>query len=84
LKDVFKATSPNDFKAVLIAPDPYFNSTFENMDLNYWVKNGLLIYNMALTVRKDKPRSHSKIWSDFSQLLVKYLSNKRDINWKRC
>jgi uracil-DNA glycosylase len=53
----------------------------ENGDLNHWAKNGLLMYNMALTVRKDKAGSHSKIWSRFSQLLVEYLSNKRNINW---
>ena len=53
----------------------------ENGNLNHWAENGLLMYNMALTVRKDNAGSHSKIWSSFSQLLVEYLCNKSNINW---
>lgn len=53
----------------------------ENGDLNHWAENGLLMYNMALTVRKDKAGSHSRIWNRFSQLLVEYLASERDINW---
>ena len=49
-------------------------------DLSHWAKQGVLMINMALTVEKSKPGSHSKIWNNFSQLLVKYLSLKK-IKW---
>lgn len=53
----------------------------EDGDLTHWAENGILMINMALTVRKGLAGSHSKIWEKFSELLVKYISSSIETNW---
>jgi len=54
----------------------------ENGDLIYLAKQGILLLNMALTVERGNPGSHSCMWYDFSILLVKYISEKNsNIHW---
>jgi uracil-DNA glycosylase len=54
----------------------------ENGNLTHWARQ-ILMLNMALTVEKSNPGSHSCIWHPFSKLLVRYISEKRgdDIHW---
>jgi len=40
-------------------------------DLSYLSKQGVLLLNVALTVEKDKPGSHSDLWFDFTAFLLK-------------
>lgn len=43
-------------------------------DLTKWAKEGVLLLNTALTVRKGDPNSQINIWKDFSGSLFKYIS----------
>ena len=51
--------------------------------LLHWAESGILLLNMALTVEKGSPGSHSCIWYDFSKLLIQYISQERgdSIHW---
>lgn len=49
----------------------------EDGDLTHWAKQGVLMLNMALTVLKGKAGSHTSIWYDFSEKVVKYIDEKR-------
>lgn len=40
-------------------------------DLSYLSSQGVLLLNAALTVEKDKPKSHSTIWEPFTKFLLK-------------
>jgi uracil-DNA glycosylase len=52
-------------------------------NLIHWTNSGVLLLNMALTVEKGKPGSHSDIWYKFTELLIQYISDKRrdSIHW---
>lgn len=43
----------------------------DSYDLSYLSKQGVLLLNTALTVEKDKPNSHVKLWEDFTIFLLK-------------
>lgn len=45
-------------------------------DLTYWAYQGVLMINSALTVEKSKPNSCQNMWTDFSDELIKILSEK--------
>lgn len=49
----------------VIPPDIY--------DLTYLAKQGVFLYNVALTVEKDKPGSHQEIWEPFSKIIINSL-----------
>lgn len=42
-----------------------------NGNLINWAKQGILLLNMALTVKPNKPNSHSKIWFNFTISICK-------------
>lgn len=43
-----------------------------------WARQGVLLLNSALTVRQSKSNSHSKIWKDFTDSIIKYISDNLD------
>jgi len=48
-------------------------------DLSHWAKQGVLLLNATLTVRAHSPGSHqSKGWEEFTDGVVKALSDKRE------
>jgi uracil-DNA glycosylase len=54
----------------------------DRQDLSYLVKQGVLLVNTAMTVQKDKPNSHAKVWKNFTKYWISHLSNEyRDIIW---
>jgi uracil-DNA glycosylase len=69
LKNIFKELS-DDLKCDL--------STHGNLE--NWAKQGILLLNSALTVIEKKPTSHSKIWKDYTDSIIDYISkNSNDI-----
>jgi len=47
--------------------------------LQRWADQGVFLLNAVLTVRAGSPTSHSKIgWTDFTDAVIKRLSDKRD------
>ena len=65
---------------------PSLKNIFKEIDPNYvlphgsllnWVKNEkILLLNAALTVIQGKSNSHMPIWSQFTDKLIKYISDK--------
>lgn len=52
---------------------------FNEGDLTYWAKQGVLLLNAVLTVEKDKPASHRKLgWERLTDYIIKTLNNKED------
>lgn len=45
-------------------------------NLTYLARQGILWINAAFTVRAKKSNSHSAIWKDFSDNIIKYISEK--------
>jgi len=50
--------------------------TFNSNNLTQWANQGMLLLNVALTVRKHSPRSHMNIgWGKFTDRVIKELNN---------
>lgn len=45
-----------------------------NGNLTKWAEQGVLLLNTALTVRQFKSNSHKKIWLDFTNFIIEYIS----------
>ncbi len=48
--------------------------TLPNGDLTHWAQQGVLLLNCALTVREKSPGSHTKIWKDITDDIIRILS----------
>jgi uracil-DNA glycosylase len=46
-------------------------------NLEFWAHQGCLMLNTALTVELKKPNSHSRVWQQFTNSLITYISTKR-------
>ena len=56
----------------------YPNYRYSNGDLSRWAKQGVLLLNSILTVRKSQPGSHRKIgWERFTDYVIKTISSKK-------
>lgn len=50
-----------------------------NPDLTQWAKQGVLLLNATLTVRKGQPGSHQgKGWEEFTNNVIKIISDKKE------
>lgn len=50
----------------------------DKADLSYLVKQGVFLYNTALTVEKSKPDSHTDLWKPFT---IKVIETLNKIEW---
>ena len=49
-------------------------------NLTCWAKEGVLLLNSVLTVRKDSPASHKDLgWQDFTDEIIKRIEQKDDV-----
>ena len=46
-----------------------------------WKKQGILLLNTSLTVEKNKPNSHQKIWKPYITEYIKELGKDKNIIW---
>ena len=54
----------------------------KNGDISHWAKQGVFMYNTALTVRKSAPESHLELWKNFSNLVLTEISeNVKNVGW---
>lgn len=73
-----------------VAPPPSLKNIFkelrsdvglnfpDNGSLENWAKQGVLLLNASLTVRKGEPNSHSTLgWNHFTDAVIKTLSDKK-------
>ena len=50
----------------------------KDITLEKWAKQGVLLLNTALTVRKKCPASHMKIWKPFTEYIIEYINRNCD------
>jgi len=63
-------------------PQSYFDIThwrLDQIDLQRWAKQGILLLNAALTVEVDKSGSHREIWEPFTKKIIETLNSKEYI-----
>ena len=49
-------------------------------DLTCWAKEGVLLLNSVLTVKKDSPASHKNLgWQDFTDEIIRKIEEKDDV-----
>lgn len=53
-----------------------FNVNLQSGNISNWSEQGVILLNTALTVEKGDPGSHLEYWSDFTQNLLEFISNK--------
>ena len=47
-------------------------------DLTHWAEQGVLLLNTALTVQQYKSNSHKKIWKNFTDYIIKTVSENNE------
>lgn len=47
-------------------------------DLTHWAEQGVLLLNTALTVQQYKSNSHKKIWKNFTDYIIKKVSEENE------
>ena len=57
--------------------DTVYNSQIANFDYSLlnWVRQGVFLFNTALTVVEGTPNSHSKIWEPFTKAVFEVLND---------
>lgn len=50
----------------------------EHGNLEFWAFQGCLMLNTALTVQKGHKNSHASIWNDFTDKIIKKLSDEKE------
>ena len=48
----------------------------QDLNLERWAKQGVLLLNTALTVEKSNPGSHAKLWDEFTKNVIKRISDE--------
>ena len=74
-----------------IKPPPSLKNIYKEMEsdgfsindkssgnLSTWTKNGVFLYNTALTVEKGQPGTHIKKWKIFTDQVIKYINYNCD------
>jgi uracil-DNA glycosylase len=69
LRNIYREIS-SDFNTVLLP---------NSGDLSHWSKQGVLLLNATLTVKRDQPNSHKHLnWQEFTNAVIENLSNKKE------
>ena len=50
------------------------NVKLNDITLEKWARQGVLLLNASLTVYESQPNSHSKYWNEFTQFIIDYLN----------
>lgn len=68
---------PKSLSTIFRALYKNYQITFpDHGDLTRWAKQGILLLNTSLTVFKGHPNSHQKFWSEYTDGLIKEISDK--------
>ena len=54
------------------------NLVLEDLSLEKWAKQGVLLLNTSLTVREKNPASHMNIWLPFTKYIIEYLNKHNE------
>jgi uracil-DNA glycosylase len=69
LRNIFREIN-TDFDSIFIP---------NSGNLDHWTKQGVLLLNASLTVRKDQPNSHKHLsWQDFTDAVIQKISDEKE------
>lgn len=69
LRNIFREIN-TDFDSIFIP---------NSGNLEHWAKQGVLLLNASLTVRKDQPNSHKHLsWQDFTDAVIQKISDQKE------
>jgi len=72
--------SPPSLKNIMKELKGDGENELKDITLEQWAKQGVLLLNSALTVRKKSPASHMKIWLPFTKYIIHHLNQtQKDI-----
>lgn len=54
------------------------NVDLEDISLDKWAQQGILLLNTALTVRWKSPATHMRVWLPFTKYIIDYLNTNGD------
>ena len=58
---------------------PERNYKFEHGNLENWfIRENIFLLNASLTVKKNQPGCHMKIWQDFTNDIIRYISENNN------
>jgi len=63
------------------ATDPFNINNEGDINLINWVDQGVFLLNTALTVETGNAGSHLKYWTDFTKMVVSYISEENPCTW---
>jgi uracil-DNA glycosylase len=67
----------NIFREINTDLDSIFMPTSGNLE--FWAKQGVLLLNASLTVRKDNPNSHKHLkWNIFTDAVIQKISDEKE------
>lgn len=58
-----------------------FGKDMEDLTLEKWARQGVLMINAAFTVREKSPASHMKFWKKFTRYIIEELKKDEKIVW---
>lgn len=61
-----------EYEALIVDPD---------YSLQSWARQGVLLLNTALTVKRGQPGSHSRIWDPFTREVIKAIAANKEVVW---
>ena len=61
-----------------IHDDIGIDTSKRNGDLTHWAQQGILMLNSALTVREGKSNSHQKAWMQYTNQIIKKISDEME------
>jgi uracil-DNA glycosylase len=68
----------NIFKELLLEfPERKYNFTSGNLE-KWFYKEKIFLLNASLSVSEGKPSSHMKLWEDFTDAVIKFISNNNN------
>lgn len=73
LCDKVPASLRNIYKC--LEEQKHINSKLTTSDLSYWAEQGVLLLNASLTTQVGKPNAHVHIWNEFTDELIRHISN---------
>ena len=70
--------SPPSLKNIMKELKSDGENELKDSTLEQWAKQGVLLLNTALTVRKKSPASHMKIWLPFTKYIIHHLKSNTE------
>jgi len=76
-----KTISPSLVNIIAEVRAEYGEDACKDISLTSWVQQGVLLLNVAHTVVRNKPGTHTKLWEPFTRIVTRALNTKPMLVW---